>query len=111
MPSRFRHFPRSNERGLIEAVRPMRRRTLGPTTFRAQMIAASLKPITYRAGVGRVNQHFPRSIDRGLIEASLRGRTLDRARLDFPRSIDRGLIEAQAGHENSVGLEDLSAIN
>jgi len=61
-------FPRSIERGLIEA-------------------AAS------SARSGR-RDTFPRSIERGLIEAKTRRRTMSSALGSFPRSIERGLIEA-----------------
>ena len=60
-------FPRSIDRGLIEAVREW--------------------------DICSVVRLFPRSIDRGLIEASPLCRSATRVVL-FPRSIDRGLIEA-----------------
>ena len=62
-----RLFPRSKDRGLIEARAP---------ATRMLVIAA-----------------FPRSKDRGLIEASIR-RLIPPETCLFPRSKDRGLIEA-----------------
>src|SRR5437016_3739669 len=83
-------FPRSDDRGLIEALRW----TLAPdsaTYFRDQMIAASLKPHTLPSII-RIPS-FPRSDDRGLIEAR-RPWQDQKWGCSFPRSDDRGLIEA-----------------
>jgi len=61
-------FPRSRDRGLIEAI--------------------SARPS------GSASRKFPRSRDRGLIEANMRSGTVARVIPLFPRSRDRGLIEA-----------------
>jgi len=66
-----RQFPRSTDRGLIEARFATPTRVGGPTHFRDQLIAASLKPSSGTLLIGCANS-FPRSTDRGLIEAILR---------------------------------------
>ena len=63
-------FPRSIDRGLIEAL---------------QQLTASAKGLVT----------FPRSIDRGLIEAAYGALVKAFLVVVFPRSIDRGLIEAR----------------
>ena len=77
-------FPRSIDRGLIEA------RAI--------------------SDCGSPHAVFPRSIDRGLIEALLnswhRGR-----KLAFPRSADRGLIEAANWVAQRTICSQISAIN
>ncbi len=60
-------FPRSHERGPIEATRRNRRPTCGPC-FRVLMNAAPLKQIVTK-GVGGDPGGFPRSHERGPIEA------------------------------------------
>src|SRR5690348_18498764 len=70
-------FPRSIDRGLIEA----RRFEPGwgrKSHFRDQLIAASLKPTVLGATADQVHL-FPRSIDRGLIEAGLAFEQIGRA--------------------------------
>ncbi len=86
----LRAFPRSIDRGPIEAARSRigRSRTLD---FRDQLIAAPLKPTSAASDVTALA--FPRSIDRGPIEALAACPALPRGRA-FPRSIDRGPIEA-----------------
>ncbi len=62
-------FPRSIDRGLIEARLRQSTRHAGLNHFRDQLIAASLKPTKLPNGTTVFNA-FPRSIDRGLIEAA-----------------------------------------
>ena len=85
-------FPRSRERGPIEAstnfVTPMYFRN-----FRAHVSAAPLKRIRLPAAQ-RLRLAFPRSRERGPIEASNRLRLSPTMQL-FPRSRERGPIEAQ----------------
>src|SRR2546425_932719 len=84
-------FPRSRDRGLIEAS-PSNDTANAVACFRDREIAASLKliiAIVFDRGSGL----FPRSRDRGLIEAMLR-RFHAGCGHPFPRSRDRGLIEA-----------------
>ena len=61
-------FPRSKDRGLIEATGVRARGWFTPARFRDRKIAASLKHIV-TAGKHTANRVFPRSKDRGLIEA------------------------------------------
>ena len=125
-------FPRSIDRGLIEAHDGPRNRQ-GITDFRDQLIAASLK-LQVRQDLGRKSHHFrdqliAASLKRGvaamdggafayfrdqLIAASLkRGCALDVAAwpAEFPRSIDRGLIEAVISLPASSKWHEISAIN
>src|SRR5437870_4861625 len=62
-------FPRSDDRGLIEACCRVTGQH-GPQHFRDQMIAASLKPYITVTSTPAL-MLFPRSDDRGLIEARL----------------------------------------
>ena len=70
-------FPRSIDRGLIEADLKMKMKMKGLGYFRDQLIAASLKLFRPLAAY-IAKRPFPRSIDRGLIEA-LEARTALRA--------------------------------
>ncbi len=109
-------FPRSKDRGPIEACRcgfcvicggcgfrgrkiaaPLKPKKRGRdawnrTRFRGRKIAAPLKPLP-SAAVFAVNWQFPRSKDRGPIEAT-DDRIIARIVSKFPRSEDRGPIEA-----------------
>ncbi len=86
-------FPRSNERGSIEA--KQRQAMSGKSmAFRVQTNAAPLKR-TPGTEYSRRIEGFPRSNERGSIEAALPRRSLRRWR-DFPRSNERGSIEAVA---------------
>src|SRR5579872_2915449 len=67
-PFRNGRFPRSYDRGLIEAPGNRGWSARQSAGFRDHMIAASLKPGA--ADVGYAYALFPRSYDRGLIEAS-----------------------------------------
>ena len=79
-----RTFPRSNDRGLIEAEpRP--------------------------PGHSKCPGLFPRSNDRGLIEA-FHSFTAAARKAPFPRSNDRGLIEASGTAWNVNRLSSISAI-
>ena len=67
-------FPRSIDRGLIEAILVLPESGIH-VCFRDQLIAASLKPQS-TGEVTRSQDSFPRSIDRGLIEASFSVRSI-----------------------------------
>ena len=85
-------FPRSADRGPIEARVASRCRSIRLRDFRDQLIAAPLKhacATRHACGAAR----FPRSADRGPIEARWR-HALQRRHPLFPRSADRGPIEA-----------------
>ena len=69
--SRKSIYPRSSDRGLIEA--------------------------TSRDSQRQPRQSYPRSSDRGLIEASDKAGDVPRQQARYPRSSDRGLIEAGNG--------------
>src|SRR6516225_4076730 len=85
-------FPRSIERGPIEACYPRPR--LAPLPyFRAQLSAAPLKQGVRHYKIILAAQ-FPRSIERGPIEAMLSLTILLLSMIVFPRSIERGPIEA-----------------
>ena len=85
-------FPRSHERGPIEAI-PTQPPFRSFYTFRVHTNAAPLKPIL-RLGVLTLRQPFPRSHERGPIEAS-RCSGAFRLATFFPRSHERGPIEAR----------------
>ena len=63
-------FPRSKERGLIEARLWIRCTRTYVAPFRVRKSAASLK-LQHCQHLWRCRQHFPRSKERGLIEAVL----------------------------------------
>ena len=84
-------FPRSIDRGLIEARAPHDGRA-DDHHLPGLLIGASLKQNPQHLDTSG-QAPFPRSIDRGLIEAHAHGRQGCGA-CHFPRSIDRGLIEA-----------------
>ena len=110
-------FPRSKERGLIEADGYYGASAVGAFPFRVRKNAASLKPHR-RARLPIETHAFPRSKERGLIEANAwsGSKTVSASfrvrknaaslkpipgpggpvipRSDFPRSKERGLIEA-----------------
>ena len=96
-------FPRSKERGLIEA-----RQTSAPAdrlarSFRVRKNAASLK-LAYIAPNNRGGGSFPRSKERGLIEACKRCSQLFEGKF-FPRSKERGLIEATQRRSRSTAAD------
>ncbi len=64
-------FPRSIERGPIEALIPGQRATAKIQNFRARLSAAPLKLSGLGAGRRLHSSGFPRSIERGPIEAHL----------------------------------------
>ncbi len=126
-------FPRSIERGLIEAVGPWIKIGLAPFAFRVQLNAASLKQHGYplpgttaapfrvqlnaaslkpliKLFTMRSRRCFPRSIERGLIEATGLIACAEQ-QATFPRSIERGLIEARSRHDSGVRSTALSAFN
>src|SRR5437868_3229618 len=75
-PARRRtSFPRSYDRGLIEAIWPIKGADWAATHFRDHMIAASLKHPKPRLPRPAFSA-FPRSYDRGLIEAAVWRRRL-----------------------------------
>ena len=91
-------FPRSIDRGLIEAS------SASSATDRGLSFPRSIDRGLIEAGAGRPVHvdvlAFPRSIDRGLIEAPL-SRCRRKIPRTFPRSIDRGLIEATPSHSSA----------
>ena len=62
-------FPRSNERGPVEATKRYCRKSPPRGNFRARMSAAPLKPPVSRHNF-RAGFRFPRSNERGPVEAS-----------------------------------------
>ena len=62
-------FPRSNERGPIEAPHPGYAGTPPPSRFRARTSAAPLKLRAYERIASERTREFPRSNERGPIEA------------------------------------------
>ncbi len=85
-------FPRSNERGSIEAQPGIACSGVGSYTFPRSNERGSIEaPRIYpRSSQGA---RFPRSNERGSIEADASGNEQSRARM-FPRSNERGSIEA-----------------
>src|SRR5579875_293003 len=101
-------FPRSFDRGPIEAMRIERTRDTRTDYFRDHLIAA---PLMLGVVCGRAvcKDLFPRSFDRGPIEAwrpagDQIGKTL------FPRSFDRGPIEALSSISYRLRALIISAI-
>jgi len=65
-------FPRSDDRGPIEADKAGRKSEMAYQHFRDQMIAAPLKHVAPEV-MARIYAAFPRSDDRGPIEAGSGG--------------------------------------
>ena len=95
------YFPRSKERGLIEACVPrmsQAERLSFPRSKERGLIEANLL-----SHVFRLTPAFPRSKERGLIEA-FPLHPIERQQLHFPSSKERGLIEArQADSDHEIG--------
>src|SRR5207244_230917 len=100
-------FPRSIDRGPIEAIREWSSKGTF-RHFRDRLIAAPLK-LWHDTAFPSTDYTFPRSIDRGPIEADkkLLARVIH---IVFPRSIDRGPIEATRA-ESFCGTFAISAID
>src|SRR5258708_15976891 len=92
-------FPRSRDRGPIEAMKCRGSTAAARKHFRDHVIAAPLKHHTHRT-VRLILAPFPRSRDPGPIEAisPLAGPP---GELVLPRSRDRGPIEARTGESIS----------
>ena len=85
-------FPRSKERGFIEALRRPADQTSDAGAFRVQKNAASLKPLSVVVWCP-TRRPFPRSKERGFIEAMHQFGDCPLP-TNFPRSKERGFIEA-----------------
>ena len=88
-------FPRSRERGHIEARDHASHDSASSSRFRAHVSAATLKHgIDDRVATRRVPR-FPRSRERGHIEAVMTVSMAATGYCEFPRSRERGHIEAR----------------
>ena len=86
-------FPRSAERGSIEAVSSRAASCLRVPRFHAQLSVAPLKPRDARRQPNARQPEFPRSAERGSIEANVVEQSVAESE-EFPRSAERGSIEA-----------------
>jgi hypothetical protein len=86
-------FPRSYERGSIEAQWLTTVRPSSPKTFPRSYERGSIEAYCRGVKTGTVAAAFPRSYERGSIEAA-RVTGFWEARAWFPRSYERGSIEA-----------------
>src|SRR5205085_741533 len=89
-------FPRSAERGSIEAVSSRAASCLRVPRFHAQLSVAPLKPRDARRQPNARQPEFPRSAERGSIEANVVEQSAAALQV-FPRSAERGSIEATSG--------------
>ncbi len=98
-----RDYPRSHDRGPIEAQRRRSRLPARKATIRGHMTAAPLKlSSSLMVKVGSI--FYPRSHDRGPIEARPRLHWMLWWRRIYPRSHDRGPIEAVAEAQGESSL-------
>jgi len=102
-------FPRSHERGPVEASTTPARTTAARGPFRALTSAAPLKP-TCHSPPKEKPARFPRSHERGPVEASSPWPTRTKW-LCFPRSHERGPVEAARAGIPREDLRDLSALS
>ena len=86
-------FPRSSERGSVEAVPHGIGGSNARGAFRVLRNAAPLKPRLSKK-TKEIPRRFPRSSERGSVEAAICYDVINNLNADFPRSSERGSVEA-----------------